>query len=114
MSTPSGKSIKGARVAGIDPLAALLAQVLRHGDEWIVEIPVRVVGREQDAVEADRLHNLDEMGRIVRPLHRLGRHPEMLAQILRRWPFDLRQARTHALPIAIEAMTEGGNPAKAA
>src|SRR5580700_2728929 len=48
----------------------------------VVEIPVRVIRREQQAVPADPL---DRAGQILGPLglfHRLGRVPDMLADIV--------------------------------
>src|ERR1700722_15464088 len=86
------KSVKRPRIAGINLLAAPVAQARRHDHERVIEIPVRIVRREQDAVETDRRHDVDEVRRVFRLLHRLGGDPEMIVQVFRGRPRQMQQA----------------------
>src|SRR5262249_53623788 len=71
-------------VAAIDLVAALLAQTRRQRQEWIIEVPVRVVAGEQNLVPADPLHHVEDVIGVLRLFHRLGRDPEMLTYIFGR------------------------------
>ena len=88
--------------------------LVRHleldGVARIVEVPVRIVGGEQHAVPADPVDHLDEMRGIVRLLDRLGRVPEMLAQIFRRRALEVRHFLAHALPMLVHAPAERRRP----
>src|SRR5258708_39905326 len=58
-------------IAGEDHSALLFAEARWDRHHGIVEIPVRIVGREQDAVEADPAHGVEHVGGVLRLFHRL-------------------------------------------
>src|SRR5438445_13095246 len=68
---------------------------------------VRIIAGEQDLVPADPFHDLDHMVGILRFLHRLGRDPEMFAQILRWRPTQIGDFVLHMLPILVQSPAEG-------
>src|SRR5262245_12770618 len=110
VSTSFVEPIKRLGVAAIDLVAALLAETRRQRQEWIVEVPVRVVAGEQDLVPADPLHHVEDVIGLLRFLHRLGRDPEMLAQIFRRRLAQMRDLVLHALPVLVEPPAERRDP----
>ncbi len=74
---------------------------------------MRVVAGEQDLVPADPLHHVDHVRGVFRLLHRLGRDPEMLAQIFGGSLPQVRDLVLQALPALVEAPAERGKPAEA-
>src|SRR5581483_2447970 len=90
-------------VAGEDLAGALARQVGREGAEGIVEVPVRVVGGEQQPVPADPFHGAGEVRAVVRLLHGLGGEPDVLADVFRRPPLQVRNLRAQALVELVEA-----------
>src|SRR5204863_8367044 len=110
---PSSEPIERARIPGIDFVALLLGEPGRQRPEWIVKIPVRIVARKQDLVPADPVHHLDHMIRVLGFLHRLGRYPEMLAQIFRWRPAQMRDFILHAFPVLVEPPAKRRDPGKA-
>src|SRR5215467_11116057 len=90
--------IHSPRIAGKDHPALLLGEAWRDRHNRIVEIPVRIVGREQDAVEADPAHGVEHVAWILRLLHRLRRDVEMLADIFRRRTPQMRDLVAHLQP----------------
>src|SRR5204863_3135639 len=101
------KAIELARVAGEDPGAQLLRQRRRQGLSRRVEVPVWVVGREQQAVcEIALLEHPDEVLRVVRLLDRLCREPDALADQLRWLAVERRHVVPQELPRAVERPAE--------
>src|SRR5262249_17812769 len=66
----SAEPVERVRVAGKDLGATLLVERRRHGLERIVEIPVRVIGREHDVIPADPVHHFDEVCGLLGFFHR--------------------------------------------
>ena len=82
-----------------------LERVLR-----VVEVPVRIVGREHQPVPADPLDHLGEVLRIVRLLDRLRGEPDVLADVFRRRALHVRHLRAHAAPSACPCASRAPAP----
>ena len=61
-----------AGIAEQQLLALRLSQRRAEGEPRVVKIPVRIVGREQDAVPTDPLEQIDQLHRLGRLFHRLA------------------------------------------
>src|SRR3954471_19758546 len=66
-------------IAPIDRRPTLGREEARQRGAGIVEIPMRVVGGEEDPVPADPFHDVREVLAALRLLHRLGRDPDVVA-----------------------------------
>ena len=80
-----------------------------------VEVPVRVVGGEQDAVvHPDVPQRGGQVGGVVRLLDRLRGEPEVLADVLRRRPAQVRHVRAQLPPGVVEGPHQRTGPGDAA
>jgi glc operon protein GlcG len=75
------QSVKRLGVAGEEFCAHRLLESRLEHVAWVVEIPVRVVGREHQPIPSDPTHDLEQILRLVRLVDRLRREPEMLADV---------------------------------
>src|SRR6185437_10126844 len=91
-----------------------LGQRRLEGIARIVKIPMRIVRREQQPVDADPFDQLPKMPGFVRLVDRLRREPEMLLHIFRRPPFEMRHLGAEALKMLVHPPHGRGDPAKAA
>src|SRR6478609_8444489 len=90
-----------ARV-GVEDLAALgFGQRRLEGVARIVEIPVRIVRREQQAVDADPFDQRAQMFCLVRFVDWLRREPEILLHIFRRLSLEMRHLAAERLEMPI-------------
>jgi len=82
----------------------------------IVEIPVRIIGREHQPVRQPGrvLQQLQKLPRLVRLLHRLRRQPEVLTDVLRRRLLQLRHLLLELLPGRVEPSGQRRQPGEAA
>src|SRR5262245_53685303 len=110
---PSAQPVHGPPVAGEDLLGALLRQAGREGAEGVVEVPVRVVGGEQQPVPADPFHGVEQVLAVLRLLHGYGRDPDVLADVFRRVLLEVRHLRAHPLEELVEPPGERRQPGKA-
>src|SRR6202040_65168 len=78
------KLVQRAGVAIEDFCAFRFAQRRLEGKARIVEIPMRIIRREQQAIDADPFDQRAQVPRLVRLIDRLGGEPEMLAHIFGR------------------------------
>src|SRR5712675_1830129 len=81
---------------------------------WVVEIPMRIVRREQHAVDADPLDQRSQMLCLVGLVDWLRREPEMLLHIFRRTPLEMRDLVAESFKMLVHPPGGGGNPAQAA
>src|SRR5207253_7061471 len=82
--------VERTRIAVEDFPALGLRQRRLEGKARIVEIPVRIIRREQQAVGADPLDQRAQMLAFVGLVDRLRREPEMLLHIFRRPALEMR------------------------
>src|SRR5882724_1283709 len=80
----------------------------------MVEVPVRIVGREHQPVPAEPLDHLGEVLRVFRLLDRLGGEPDMLADVFRRRALDVRRLAPHPLPMLVHPPAKRRRPGEAA
>src|SRR6516225_6655308 len=102
------------RIGAEDLLPLGLRQRRLEGEARIVEIPMRIVRREQQAVDADPFDQRAQMPRLVRLVDRLGREPEMVADIVRRLALEMRNLAAEALEMLVHAPDRRGDPPEAA
>ena len=101
-------------VGGEDLAAALGREAGGEGAEGVVEVPVRVVGGEQETIPADQLHHVEEVPRLGGLLDRLGGDPDVLADVLRRLALEVGDLAAHALEQPVEAPGQRRQPREAA
>src|SRR5438094_764405 len=70
----------------------------RQGARGVVEVPMRIVGGEQQPVPADPLDVVDEMLARLGLLRRLGGDPNVVADIFGGRPAEMRRLVAHAAP----------------
>src|SRR3954453_4030490 len=103
-----------ARV-GVEDLPALgFRQRRPEGEPRIVEIPMRIVRREQQAVDADPFDQRTQMFCFVRLVDRLRREPEMLLHIFRRLSLEMRHLTAERFEVPVHPPGRRRNPAEAA
>src|SRR5437660_10065815 len=99
---------------GAEDLVPLgLRQRRLEGEARIVEIPVRIVRREQETIDADPFDQRAQMPRLVGFVDRLRREPEMLADIFRRLPLEMRHLAAEALDVLVHTPLRRRTPAAA-
>src|SRR6266478_6536391 len=108
------KLVQRAGVAVEDLEAFGFAQRRLEGKARIVEIPMRIVRGEQQAIDADPFDQRSQMPRLVRLVDRLGSEPEALAHIFRRTPLEVRDLLAEALEMLVHSPHGRGDPAEAA
>src|SRR4051812_35899244 len=79
-----------AGISAEDLLSLGLRQRRLEGEARVVEIPVRIVRREQETIDADPFDQRAQVPGFVRFVDRLRREPEMLADIFRRLALEMR------------------------
>src|ERR1700741_4451183 len=100
---------------GVEDLAALLVRQRRlESEARVVEIPMRVVRGEQEAIDADPFDQLTQMPRLVGLVDWLGREPEMLADVFRRLALQMRHLAAEARKMLVHPPHGRRNPAEAA
>src|SRR5271166_4702451 len=92
----------------------LLGQRRLEGVTRIVLVPVRIVGREHDAVPTDPLTRRQQILGPLRLLDRLRRHPDVGADVFRRQPFQMRHFLAQPLVVLVEPPCQRGQPGEAA
>src|SRR3954468_15886255 len=103
-----------ARV-GVEDLAALgFRQRRPEGEAWIVKIPVRIIRREQQTIDADPLDQRAQMFCLVRLVDRLRREPEMLLHIFGRPALQMRHLAAERLEVPVHPPGGRRNPAETA
>src|ERR1044071_3327513 len=78
----------GVAVEDLSPLR--VGQRRLEGVARIVKIPVRIVRREQQAIDADPFDQRAQVFCLIRFVDRLRREPEMLFHIFRRLALEVR------------------------
>src|SRR3569832_2651661 len=89
----------GVGVEDLDPFR--LGEWCPDGKTRIVEIPMRIIRRKQQPVDADPLDQGTQMFRLIRLIDRLRGEPEMLAHIFGRTALKVRHLGTEALEVLI-------------
>src|SRR5260370_6347249 len=82
--------VQRAGVAVEDLEALGFAQRRPEGKTRIVEIPMRIIRREQQAIDADPFDQRSQVPGLVRLVDRLGGEPEGLPGIFGRTPLEVR------------------------
>src|SRR5471032_1917367 len=95
------KLVKRAGVAAENLDAFGLSQRRLDRKTRIVEIPVRIIRREQQTIDADPVNHRSQMLGVVRLLDRLRGEPEMLADIFGRTPLQVRDFVAEALEMLV-------------
>src|SRR6266849_442344 len=108
------KLVQRAGVAAEDPGPLHLRQRRLESKARIVEIPMRIIGREQQTIDADPIDQRSQVPCLVRLIDRLGGEPEVLAHIFGRTPLEVRDFVTEALEMLVHSPHGRGNPAEAA
>src|SRR5262249_59856804 len=110
----SSEVIHRAGVAVEDLPFLDLRQRRLEGVARVVIVPVRIVRREQEAIDADPFDELAQMFRLVGLVDRLGREPELLADIFTRAALEMRHLVAEAVEMPVHPPYRGGDPAEAA
>src|SRR5215218_5333643 len=106
--------VDGACV-GAEDLAALgFRQRRLEGVARIVEVPVGIIRREQQAFDADPLDQRTQMFCFVRLVDRLRREPEMLLHIFRRLSLEMRHLAAEGVELPVHPPGRGRDPAEPA
>src|SRR6185437_9019450 len=108
----SRKLVNALRVLAEDHALLLLGQLDLEDGLWIVEIPVRIIGREEEAIPADPFDDTQQIVGALGLFHRLRREPDMLADVFGRRPFQMRNLAAHLLPMLIEPPAQWRNPSE--
>src|ERR1700733_12549261 len=89
-----------------------LGQSQRHRGQGIIVVPMRIVGRKQQPIEADPVDGVAQMDGWVRLFHRLRRHPDLVAQILARQTLEVRGFAAQRRTYLVEPPGERRHPGK--
>src|ERR1700733_13234418 len=89
----------GVGLENLDPFR--LAERRLESKARIVEIPMRIVRRKQQAIDADPFHQRAQMLRFIRLVHRLRGEPEMLPHIFRGLALEMRHFGAEAFEVLI-------------
>src|SRR5215212_1683391 len=95
--------VKRASVAVEDFGAFDVRQRCPEGETRVVEIPMRIIRREQQAVDTDPVDQRSQVPRLVRLVDRLRREPEMLPDIFGRTPLEMRDLAAEALEMLVHS-----------
>ena len=79
----------------------------------IVEIPMRIVGGEEQPVDADPFHHVVEVLAPFRLFHRLRREPDMLADVFRRPALQMRRLVAQPSPVLVQPPHQRRQPGDA-
>src|ERR1700730_18259047 len=102
----------GVGVENLPPLG--FRQRRLEGEAGVVVVPVRIVGGEQQAIDADPFDQLAQMFGFVGLVDRLRREPEMLAHIFAWATLEVRHLAAEALEMLVHPPDRRGDPAEAA
>src|SRR3984893_2910786 len=80
----------------------------------IIKVPMRIIRREQQAVDADPFDQRSQMSGFIRLVDRLCREPEMLLHIFRRTPLQMRDLVAESVKMLVHPPGGRGNPAQSA
>src|SRR6266702_7908617 len=103
-----------AGIGAEDLLPLGLGERRLEGEARIVKVPVRIVRREQQPVDADPFDQRAQMPRLVGLVDRLGREPEMLADIFGRFSLEMRNLAVEALEMLVHPPHRRRDPAETA
>src|SRR5258708_190195 len=106
--------VERAGIAAEDFLAFRLAQRGLEGEPRIIKVPMRVIRREQQPVDADPFDQRSQMFCFVGLIDRLRREPEVLAHIFRRTPLEMRNFATKTIKMLAHPPHRRGDPAEPA
>src|SRR5258707_15797412 len=106
--------VERAGVAAEDFLAFRLAQRRLESEPRIIKVPMRIIRREQQAVDANPFDQRTQMFCFVGLVDRLRREPEMLADIFGRTPLQMRDFVAETLEMLVHSPHRRWNPAEAA
>src|SRR5437879_12227922 len=95
--------VERACVAVEDHLAFALGKRRLERKARIVEIPMRIIRRVQQSVDADPFDQRAQMPRLVGLVDRLRREPEMLAHIFGRAALEMRDFAAEALEMLVRS-----------
>src|SRR5258705_6895169 len=96
------KLVQRASVAVEDLEALSFAQRRPEGKTRIVEIPMRIIRREQQAIDADPFDQRSQVPGLVRLVNRLGGEPEVLPDIFGRTPLEVRDFVAEAFEMLVD------------
>ena len=108
------KLVDGAGIAVEDFAALHFRQRRPERKARIVKVPVRIIRREQQAVDADPFDQRAQVSGLVRLVDRLRREPEMLLHIFRRPALEMRDLGAEFLKMLVHPPHRRRYPAKAA
>src|ERR1700675_3785204 len=91
-----------------------LSQRRLEGETRIIEIPMRIIRREQQAIDANPFDQRTQVFCFVGLVDRLGREPEMLPDIFGRTPLEVRDFRAEAFEMLVHPPHRRWNPAEPA
>src|SRR6266478_5396832 len=106
--------VERAGVAVEDPGPLLLGQRRLERKARIVEIPMRIIRREQQTIDADPIDQGSQVPCLVGLVDRLGGKPEVLPHIFRRTPLEVRDFVAEALEMLVHSPRGRRDPAAAA
>src|SRR6201991_2888611 len=106
--------VQRAGVAAEDLAALRLRQRRLERKARVIEVPVRIIRREQQPVDADPFDQRTQVPCLVRLVDRLGGEPEMLLHIFRRAPLEMRDLIAKTLEMLIHPPHRRRDPAEAA
>src|ERR1700682_5784005 len=80
----------------------------------IIKVPMWIIRREQQAIDADPFDQGSQMSGFVRLVDRLRREPEMLLHIFRRTPLQVRDLVAESVKMLVHPPGGRGNPTQPA
>src|SRR5262245_22610206 len=84
-----------------------------NGEARVIVVPMRIVARIDDTVQADPIEDGAQVMRVLRFFDRLRRVPEIAAQVLRRLELEAGNLAPHLCNVGVEPPTEARNPGEA-
>src|SRR5260370_26879879 len=106
--------VQRAGVAVENPAALGFRQRRLERKARIVKVPMRIIRREQQAIDADPFDQRAQMLGFIRLVDRLRREPEMLLHIFRRTPLEVRDFAAEAVEMPVHPPHGRRDPAEAA
>src|SRR5260370_24917605 len=95
--------VERAGIAAEDLGPLRLAQRRLEGEPRIIKIPMRIIRREQQAIDADPFDQRPQIPRLVRLIDRLRGEPETLSHIFRPTPLEMRYLAAEAFEMLCHA-----------
>src|SRR5947209_3879663 len=106
--------VNRARVAVKDFRPFGFAQWCPESEPRIVEIPVRIIRGEQQAIDTDPFDQRTQMPCLIRLVDWLGSEPEVLSNIFGRTPLEMRHLAAEALEMLVHPPHRRGDPTETA